>query len=126
MYGKEIEEDKHLLHNIVVNQCSKSLETLNKKYNINVSIPIENTINERRLSFQKTFIEYKDNKELHKIVNFGGYSPGVISQHLQSLEHLENLGVLDLKKLNITNLSYEEVEINTPIKKNYNIPRPTL
>jgi hypothetical protein len=54
LFAKDIEEDKRLLHHIVVNECEESLKAFNKKHNIKLSIKNENsmfdeTMTQRRL-----------------------------------------------------------------------------
>jgi len=56
LFGKEIEEDKRLLYEIVVNKCKKSLAIVNKKFDLNIKLnpdktlfTVKESINDRRL-----------------------------------------------------------------------------
>lgn len=98
LYGKEIEYKKLLYHNVCVNLCIDSLRELN---NLGANIPIKvfevKGIQERRLFCKKFF---------NKRLDF---------QHLEQLQHLERLQ--HLQHLEISNLSYENVIIDTPINE---------
>ena len=53
LFGKDIEELKRLAFEVIVNQDYKSLEKLQKAIGLNLKMPNNKTINERRLSFTK-------------------------------------------------------------------------
>ena len=108
MYGKEIEDDKKLLHLIVVNKCEKSLKTFNKKYELNIKMNnglFDENMTQRRLRFQN---EVNDRQgELQAVANVNRLI------QLERPHKLQNLN--NFHGLQISNLSYEQVSITTPI-----------
>ena len=102
-FGKDVEESKHLGHNIVVFQCKNSLEELNKITNSNFVLSDAKTLNKRRFDFMSQFsIERRGKKEEQL-------------QQLQHLEQLEQLQQLErLEQLTILNLDFQDVVIDTP------------
>jgi len=101
LFSRKIEEDKRLLHEIVVNKCKNSLKKINDKFKTDIALDggiFEENITQRRLRVQRNIKERVG--EL---------------QHLTSLEQLERLTHLNLLKK--TNLSYEKVKITTPPKE---------
>lgn len=112
IYGRHLEEDKYLLHDIVVNRRKKSLEKFNTKYNLRIYIP-EWNIQKRKLNITKQIKKKLYNKK--------------DIQYLGRIEHLDRINLLtrvqylkDIKvnnKLIITNKSYEDVIIDTPIEE---------
>ena len=106
LFGKDIEDDKRLLHEIVVNQCKKSLKEFNNKFDVNIILDYESclfgyeeSINDRRLRImQQVKASMPQRMDLERL------------EQLQQLQQLEQL-----QQLHITNLSYEQVEITTPI-----------
>ena len=113
IYGKKIEKHKELCHNVIVKKCEKSLLKINETLEINFSIDIPNTlflmsetINQRRLRFCKSIKGRFGAEHLERL------------QHLERLAHLEKLKHLKyLEKLKISNLSYEKVNIKTPVSE---------
>ena len=108
LYSKVIEEDKRLMHEIVVNKCEKSLNTFNDKFGLDFKND-DNSTTDRRLQLQsyiKTELKTIDGelKHLQSLQRL---------QHLERFQQLERLG--QLCELKITNLSYEQVTINTPV-----------
>jgi site-specific DNA-adenine methylase len=116
IYSKIIEEGKLNFHRIIINACEKSRIEFNNKYNKelitnNDILFIENeTRSDRRLRITKLLRGIK------------GFERG--AQHLQSLQRLQHLEKLEKlgkiktnNKLNISNLSYENVNIITPISE---------
>ena len=104
LFGSEIEEDKRLLHEIVVNACEKSLKIFNEKHNMNIKLlKTDTTIKKRRLRVKKIIkIKLKNRDgELERL------------ERLEQLERLERL----LNKLTIHNKSYNEVKITTPLEE---------
>ena len=99
----DIEETKHLAHNVVMFKCEKSLKELNNLLDTDIKTSNLPTWNGRRLDFVK---QVKDRK-YHEF------------QQLQQLERLANLE--QLANLNnfftTSNLSYKDVKINTPIEE---------
>ena len=104
LFGKEIEEDKRLLHEVVVNKCEIS----------RLALPFE---------LDKDFLKIEPmEKRRLAIMGFIKKNIGRIDlQQLQQLERLERLQQLErlerLEQLEITNLSYEQVPITTPIEQ---------
>jgi len=101
LFGEEIKNTKRLMHEVVVNCCENSRNELLKiGLNIPSSIFEGKTIAKRRLFLKKYALERIDLQQL---------------QQLERLEQLERLG--QLERLELTNLSYESVQINTPISE---------
>ena len=91
----EIEELKHLGHDIVMFRCEESLKKFNEKTNSNFVLSNAPTWNQRRLDFMGQFsTERRDKKE-------------ELLQRLQQLQQLQ-------QQIQFTNLDYSEVIINTP------------
>jgi len=116
IYGKNIMADKLLLHNIIVNGCEKSLEIICKKFNIKINNTVNSffgeTIYEKRIRImsniksQNSRLQHLQLEHLQRL------------QHLQHLQHLERLQRLEhLQRLKITNKSYIDVNISTPINE---------
>jgi len=100
LFGKDIEENKRLLHNVVVDKCKKSLIEINQKLKINIPQTIFDIANktDRRMFLRQYIIEI--NK------NYRGEA------QLEQLERLEQLQQLEqLERLEIKNKSYDEIEI---------------
>ena len=97
IFGKEIEEDKRLLHEICVNECEESLKTFNEKY--------------------KTHIKMNDEKSLFSSEDKTQRRLRIIREIKKEVGRLELQQLERLQQLQISNLSYESVEINTPIKE---------
>jgi len=94
LFGRDIENDKHLLHKIVVNLDTDSVNQFKEKYSLDLSEFLKiDAMHERRKKIIRYIIKNK-NKRLEL-------------ERLQQLEQLE--------RLNITNLSYEQVKIDTPV-----------
>jgi len=112
LFGKEVEEDKHLLHEIIVNRCQYSADKFNKKYNIDITSNYTSrfdnyveTIDQRRLRVMRQ-VKMQLQQNL---------------QHLKQIEQIERLQRLEqiqqisrIQQLNITNLSYASCNIDTP------------
>jgi 16S rRNA G966 N2-methylase RsmD len=113
LFGKDIEEPKRLMHEVVVNCCEKSAEKLPFKIdNLIFNLP---TINERRLALRGMVSERIDLQQLQQLQQLEQLER---LQQLEQLEQLERLERLQqLQRLNITNLSYEAVQIETPINE---------
>jgi len=114
LYGADIENVKHIMHDIIVNCKEKSLKEFNKIYKLEIptSIFFINDINERRLSLQKELSKiYQLTKrvDLDKI----GARKNIIVDNLGRLENLDKVQNLqNLQNLQISNTSYEKVIIN--------------
>jgi adenine-specific DNA methylase len=109
LFGIHIENTKKLMHKIVVNKCNESLIKLEEELNIKIVLEKEG-IHNRRL-------------ELSSIIK--GKIKDIKLQRPESLEQLERLEQLQrlqrlqqpeqLRKLDVSNLSFENVKIATPI-----------
>lgn len=97
LFNPELEKIKHLMHDVVVYEDNKSLDKLNRLLNTNIAMPFGDTILIRRLDFKKQIRKYRR----------------LDLQQLEQLQRLERLQ--QLQRLEITNKSYEDVLINTPI-----------
>lgn len=101
MFG-DIEELKHLAHDIVVFQDKESLKKFNEVTKSNFTLSHKKTINQRRLDFASQ-INAGERFELER---------------LQQLERLEQLEQLErLPAFTITNLDFQDVKIETPIEE---------
>jgi len=110
LYGKKIEEDKRLLHEIIVNKCKESLETFNKKYDVDIRLEndtlLENEgVQSRRLKVMKD-VKAKSKKRID-------------IQHLEALNHIEKLKRLQyLESLNHTgNIQKRRIKVQSSLKK---------
>ena len=105
LYGNDREEYKKLLHDIVVHKDKYAVDILHEKYDVELDYEyIRNNYNidERRL-YMLQCIKRKYNKQEH-------------IEHLERLKILVKLQFLQRKEnLIISNKSYEQVIIDTPI-----------
>ena len=118
MFGKNIEEPKRLLHEVVVNKELDCLEKFNKHFNLSLDISSMNqeTINERRLELQRIMTRQVKDKSVLK--GFCVNEENSVRHILQQLERLEQLQKLEqLQQLEISNKSFENVKITTPIEE---------
>jgi len=105
-FCKDIEELKHLGHNIVVFQDKDSLKELNQKTNSNFILSNKKTWNERRFDFMRQVTSRVDLERLQRL------------EQLERLEELQQLERLErLPAFTITNLDFREVKIKTPINE---------
>jgi 16S rRNA G966 N2-methylase RsmD len=124
LYSKDIEEDKRLMHEISVNKCAKSLSEFKKKNMLNIDenilsldgvrkrrIKIENELTKNIKYSIKIFNIVKKFTDIQKGKNVYG-----ATEHLARLDNLQNLKNLT-KMLKITNLSYDQVNITTPLEE---------
>ena len=101
----ESEYNKKLLHEIIVDKNVESLKIFNDKYNVDIKMNtfFDETIYQKRLriiSYLKKKLGRSDLQHLER---------------LQQLERLEQLKKLPFsERLKISNMSYEDVKINTP------------
>lgn len=103
LFGKDIEYQKQLGHNIVMFCCEKSLKEFNQLLNTNFVLSNKTTWNERRLDYIKQFSRKQRAVKL---------------QRLQQLERLERLQQLQrLPSFTITNLDFADVKITTPLEE---------
>jgi site-specific DNA-adenine methylase len=105
LYSRKIEKEKELLHNIIIKNCKKSLRKINEKYNLGLGLEffrIETT-NEKRIELYRHFRRINMRNDVPHIERL---------KNLEKIEKIEGLGLLE-----ISNLSYEELKINTPISQ---------
>lgn len=121
LFGSNIEENKRLLHEIIVNRCNasrKQFEAITGLYIDNFYLKSDG-IQDRRIKIQNLFSNMdKDFK--NKIKDYANIVGSVrsISQQLERMQQLERLQrVQQLEHLELTNLSYEQVKIETPINE---------
>ena len=103
LFGKDIEETKRLAHMAIVDEDEGALESLGVKKSVLHDGLFDNpTVYEKMRRFKKHVKERCDIQRL---------------QQLQQLEHLQRLQRLQrLERLHITNKSYDEVAIETPVE----------
>ena len=113
LFGKDLEENKRLAHLITVNKDLNAKKELEEIIGIDIpaSILESDTITERRLQLTRYL---KSNLKSIKEGNFKekfekGLNKNILLQRLQQLERLE--------QLELSNLSLEEVVIDTPIEE---------
>ena len=123
LYGRGVEDYKKNFHLVVVDGLDKLDEMMEfcercvfEKYGIkqdcNLVMPQSVSFYDRRLEIRHQLIAFE---RLCKSNQIKGLENLKQLQNLKQLEHLERLQNLD--KPTITNLSYEQVEIDTPIEK---------
>ena len=118
LFGKDLEHDKKLLHEIVVDNNINSINKFKDKFKFNFSVEtIHNTFVNKSIEQRRAVIA-------RIIKNKGNMLDSQQLQQLERLQKLQQLGRLQqlqrlqrLERLKITNLSYEEVEINTPVEE---------
>jgi len=96
LYGQDIEEQKRLLHEIIINQCEKSRVAFNNLYG-------KELINKSYIGKSRTTIMAMLKKQIGRLD----------LQQLESIQHLER--IQRIEPLEIQNKSYNDVVINTPI-----------
>ena len=105
----DIEELKHLAHNIVVFRNEDALAEFNQKNNSNFVLSGKKTWNERRLDFMAQIPRASEIEQLEQL------------QQLQQLERLQQLQRLQrlqrLPAFTITNLDFQDVKIETPLEE---------
>lgn len=108
LYSKALTPHKKLLHEVVVNKSKESLLKFNKEFNINISESVLNIelANNRRLRIGREIRQLAKSRlgELRHLESLNKL------QHLTSLNRLKEISIFPT----ITNLSYEDVKINTP------------
>ena len=114
----EIEELKHLGHNIVIFRDKEALEEFNEKTGSNFVLSEKKTWSERRFDFMRQFSrERRDKKEqfleqLERLQQLERLEQLEQLEQLQRIEQLERLPVFT-----ITNLDFQSVKIETPIEE---------
>ena len=98
-----VEELKHLAHNIVVFQDKDALQKFNEALKCNFILSSKKTINQRRSDFAAQVNAGNDRFELDQL------------ERLKQLERLEQLE--RFPAFTITNLDFQNVKIETPIKE---------
>ena len=115
LYGKQIEDDKKLLHEIIVDKNISSLKEFNNKFNTNVKM---------NLQPDKTLFEVGENIKERRLRILREVKKDNKLEHLEQLQHLERLQQLErleyfeqLKHLKISNKSYNKIIIDTPAQE---------
>jgi len=121
LYGIPKENNKRLMHNIIVNRCIKSLNIINGKYNLSIELgSMDESINNRRLRVQSSIFDMLDDDNIEGVGSFMivKNSTRNVSQHLQNIDKLKKIeNLYNLKNLEISNQSAFDVKINTPIEE---------
>jgi len=119
LFGKDIEYQKQLGHNIVIFCCEKSLKEFNHLLNTNIVLSNKTTWNERRLDYLKQFSkEQRKFKQLQRLQQLQRLEQLQRLQQLQRLEQLQRLQQLEqLPFFTITNLDFADVKITTPLEE---------
>ena len=81
IYGADKEKEKELLHNVILFKDENALNILSKKYNLNLTMPIDENYYDRYISFKQQIRVNGKRIDL---------------QHLQRLQHLEHLEFLSI------------------------------
>jgi 16S rRNA G966 N2-methylase RsmD len=130
LFGKDIEEYKNNYHLVVVNNINKTKEMTDyceqyvyDKYKIkqkcDLIMPTDDNCFDRKLNIRKQLNKFESQCKLSQIRAIQQLQQLERLQQLQQLERLQQLEQLErlqpISKLSITNLSYEEIEITTPI-----------
>ena len=99
LFGKDKEEQKKIIHNLIVYNDKEALDKLNKDYNLNIKLCNSDNLNTRYLFFLK---QIRNNKKLHKtqIENL---------ERIQGLERIQNI-----QNIQLFNLDYKDLKIDTP------------
>ena len=112
LYAEELREDKELMHNIIVNKDEEALKQINKKYNINIPLKIKQGLSSVKESVRARRL---------RVLNYIKKSVKEEHSHLYMLEHLSRVDQLNripqTDKIVVSNKSYEEVEIKTPVEE---------
>jgi len=104
-----VEELKHLAHNIVVFQDKDALQKFNEALKCNFILSSKKTINQRRSDFAAQVNAGNDRFELEQLERL---------QQLLQLLQLQQLEQLEqFPAFTITNLDFQNVKIETPIKE---------
>ena len=104
LFGKNIERQKELLHYFIVNQSKDAQRLLKEEFDLDFAIPKEENIYDRYL------LEYKP--QIRKRCDFK------LLEHLEQLERIQHLErIQQLQHLVITNKSYDEIKITTPLEE---------
>lgn len=110
LFSKDIENIKHFAHQVVVFKDKTALKELNKILNANIVISDIEDLHTRRINFYKQVREQKglraDLQQLERL------------EQLERLQQLQQLQQLErLERLEVSNSSYNDVLITTPVKE---------
>lgn len=108
LFGSNIEENKRLLHEIIVNRCNISRLEFEKLTGLFIDdyYLSKDDIQDRRLEVLKVIKSSLSRNDMQQLERL---------QQLQGVQQLEQLQKLE--QLEITNLSYENVKIETPLEE---------
>ena len=102
LFAKDLEEDKRLLHEIIVNRCDTSRQLFKDKFDL----------------FIDDFYLKNDDIKFRRLDVMQVVRAQIGRFDLQQLEQLQRLEQLEqLEQLEISNLSYEQVKIETHINE---------
>lgn len=128
LYGKKIENSKRLLHNIIVNKCTTSVDELNLISNIKIPLDVLDSENfqDRRLSLMK-FIKSKSGhyraEHLERINNLQNLWKNFEKDINKSrmLEHLSNINNVEklqtYTSIEFLNKNYLDIIFETPLNE---------
>lgn len=108
LFGSNIEENKRLLHEIIVNRCNISRLEFEKLTGLFIDdyYLSKDDIQDRRLEVLKVIKSSLSRNDMQQLERL---------QQLQGVQQLEQLQKLE--QLELTNLSYENVKIETPLEE---------
>lgn len=108
LFGSNIEENKRLLHEIIVNRCNISRLEFEKLTGLFIDdyYLSKDDVQDRRLEVLKVIKSSLSRNDMQQLERL---------QQLQGVQQLEQLQKLE--QLELTNLSYENVKIETPLEE---------
>lgn len=115
LFGKTIEENKRLAHEIVVNRDMVALKLLSDMFKVHIPILTGSTVTERRLEFKKIIKNIYKRFDLPQLTNIELLSKIVRFEPAERIHLLEKIKALPFDKLSLQNHSYDETIIDTPI-----------
>jgi len=99
LFGKHIEKDKRLLHEVIVNKCESSLNVINSKFGLNLTIHDPASLfDEESMTTRRLRVVSFINKESQRPI------------HLERVQQL-----LNIQQLKLINGSYLDIKITTPV-----------
>ena len=119
LYGKHIENYKRFLHQLIVFKDVDALKQLNDELKIDLKVDesvLELPLNERRLTIMRTLKQLVGRTDLQNVERVVNLERILQFQHLTQLKQLQNVEEVTnlFSKLELSNLSYDEVKIKTP------------
>ena len=118
LFGANIEKYKMLLHKIIVNKCNSSRLEFEKLTGLFIDdyYLSKDDIQDRKNHFTR-MLKSSEIKEIYKSFKSDIKNQTIFEQlqHLQQLQRIEKLK--QLQDLQLSNISYEEVKIETPVNE---------